>query len=174
MIRLRELREDDAQFMIEWMHDPDYQKCFKKNMLGISLEDAKHFCNQAKISDDIKNGDSLHFAVVDDLDEYMGTISLKDIDWDNSSAEYAIVIRKSACGKGYAYRATHMLLDLAFRKYGLHRVYLNVFSDNTAAIKLYEKCGFIYEGEFREHICRDGKFINWKWYGILHDEYTVK
>ena len=67
-----------------------------------------------------------------------------------------------------------MLLDLAFRKYGLHRVYLNVFSDNTAAIKLYEKCGFIYEGEFREHICRDGKFINWKWYGILQDEYTVK
>ena len=50
-------------------------------------------------------------------------------------------------------------------------MYLNVLADNEAAIRLYEHCGFSYEGEFREHLQREGIYINLKWYAILENEF---
>ena len=172
MIRLRELQEKDAALMLEWMHDPEVQKGFKKNMLDASLEDALIFCVNSKVPETISQGDDLHFAIVDEDDEYLGTISLKSIDLENKTAEYAITTRKKAHGKGIAYMATGLVLKKAFREYGLHRVYLNVFSNNEAAIRLYERCGFSCEGEFRDHLNIGGVYMNWKWYGILESEYS--
>ena len=171
MISLRELHEKDAPFMIEWMHDPDNQRWFKKDMLGTSIENVKSFCLSSKIPKLIKNGDNLHFAIVDESDEYLGTVSLKSIDFDNMTAEYAIATRKKARGRGVATVATYEVLKKAFIDYELNRVYLNVFSNNVPAIKLYERCGFKFEGEFREHLRINGKFVNWKWYGILAKEF---
>ena len=118
---------------------------------------------------DVQKG--LHFAIVNDDDEYLGTVSLKEIDLVNKSVEYAITLRKKAQGLGYAYIATGQVLKKAFREYGLHRVYLSVYADNVKAIRLYERCGFSYEGEFREHLKVGNHFVNWKWYGILENEY---
>lgn len=174
MITLRELKMKDAPLMLEWMHDPDIQKCFKKNMLDTTLEEAKKFCAVSKIPNRVKQGDTLHFAIVDENDEYLGTISLKNIDLENQSAEYAITTRKKIHGCGIAKRATGLLLKKAFREYKLHRVYLNVLADNESAIKLYERCGFKYEGEFRDHLNIGGKYMNWKWYGLLENEYNEK
>jgi diamine N-acetyltransferase len=174
MITLRELREDDAELMLEWMHDPDIQKGFKKNMLDRSIDDARKFCIDAKIPQRITSGVSIHLAIVDDTDEYLGTVSLKNIDLDSMTAEYAITTRKKTNGKGVGYAATGMILKKAFYEYGLHRVYLSVFADNTNAISLYEKCGFKFEGEFREHIRKENQYMNWKWYGILNTEYSER
>lgn len=171
MIYLRELKTTDAALMLEWMHDEDIQKAFKHDFSETSLKEAEAFCAGTKIPDNIESGMSLHFAIADSGDEYLGTISLKEIDLENGSAEYAIVTRKKAHGKKVAYKATGLILRMAFMKYGLHRVYLNVYSNNTAAIKLYEKCGFVYEGEFREHFIMENQYINWKWYSMLESEF---
>jgi len=174
LIRLRELQIKDAPLMIEWMHDPIIQKSFKKNMLDATMSDVECFCKSSKIPEVIKTGDSLHMAIVDANDEYLGTISLKDIDLENMTAEYAITTRMKAHGKGVAYKATGLILEKAFNEIGLHKVYLNVFSNNEPAIRLYEKAGFKWEGEFREHIKLDEKYMDWKWYGMLDSEYDKK
>lgn len=173
MISLRELKEKDAPLMLEWMHDPEIQKGFKKNMMGASLDDAKNFCRKALTPEVLSEGISLHFAIVDEDDEYLGTISLKDISLDNLSAEYAITLRQKAQGKGIAYKATGLVLKKAFEDYDLHRVYLNVLADNDAAIRLYERSGFTFEGEFRDHLFLNGSYHNWKWYSILSNEFKA-
>ncbi|MCR5397386.1 MAG: GNAT family N-acetyltransferase [Lachnospiraceae bacterium] len=172
MIKLRKLQKKDAPLMLEWMHDVDIQKCFKKNMLNISLFEAQDFCENSNIIPPQKSGESLHFAIVNEEDEYLGTVSLKDVDLENLSAEYAIATRKIAHGKGVGSTATALVLEKAFNDLGLHRVYLNVLSNNIPAIRLYEKSGFKFEGEFREHIRQDGEYLNWKWYGILANEFN--
>ena len=172
MIILRELHEKDAEYMLEWMHDSDIQKSFQKNMMDMKLEDVIKFCKQAVITDEIVDGQSIHYAIVDDNDdEYLGTISLKDISTKNMTAEYAISTRKKAHGRGIAKAATGLILKKAFFDYNLNRVYLNVLSDNIAAIKLYVKCGFRFEGEFREHLVLNGKRVSLKWYGMLENEF---
>ncbi len=172
MIRLRELKVSDAPYMLEWMHDPYVQRCFRKDMLGITLEQAQEFCRNSVVPSKLKTGDDIHFAIVDENDEYLGTISLKKVDLENKKAEYAVTTRQKTRGTGAAFKATGDLLKKAFREYGLHRVYLNVFADNQIAIKFYEKCGFKYEGEFREHLLINQEYKSWKWYGILDSEYN--
>jgi diamine N-acetyltransferase len=169
---LRRLQLKDSLFMLEWMHDKDIQKGFRRPMLSMKEEDVNKFIEDANIQ--VDEGCSLHFAIVDDnSDEYLGTISLKEINLINKNAEYAISLRKKAQGKGIAFKATQELLIKAFDEYGLERVYLNVFSDNTKAIRLYEKSGFLYEGEFRNHLMVNGEIKSLKWYGILKNEFKA-
>ncbi len=171
MIDLRELREDDAENMLEWMHDPECQRGFQKDMMSISLEEARRFCREARLTADLQNGQSMHWAVIDETDEYLGTISLKKINMDCHSAEFAISLRQKAHGRGVGVEAIRLLLKKGFEELGLHRIYMTVLADNIAAIRLYEKCGFIYEGELRDHIFARGHYISWKIYAMLDREY---
>ena len=150
---------------------PDIQKGFKKKMKNASIEDTICFINKSKMPEIILTGTSLHFAIVNENDEYLGTVSLKNIDMENKTAEYAITTRKIAQGRGISVAATEKVLKKAFNEIGLHRVYLSVFSTNESAIKFYEKIGFKYEGEFREHFFINGEYVNWKWYGLIKEEY---
>lgn len=172
MTTLRELDPSDAPLMLEWMHDPDVQKGFRRAMSSMTLDDARRFCELARLPPGgPRGGDDLHYAIAGGGGEYLGTISLKHVDLENRSAEYAIVLRKKAQGRGVAREATRLLLEKAFGELRLHRVYLNVLSDNEKAIRLYERCGFAFEGEFREHLFLNGRFVNWKWYAILETEF---
>ena len=171
MITLRQLRVEDAPLMLEWMQEPAIQKFFRRNMTDMTLADAERFCAGASVPDAPSDGDSLHWAIVNGEDEYLGTISLKGMDLKNKTAEYAISTRMCAHGKGIAKKATGLVLKKAFEDYALHRVYLNVLSDNEAAVRLYERCGFVYEGGFREHLMLGGRFATLKWYGMLASEY---
>ena len=147
MIKLRVLRETDAEKMWEWVLDPETQRSFQRDMSKTTLEMARQFCKNEKNGQNDYPNKSLHFAIVDETDEYLGTISLKNIDYNNKSAEYAIALRKMARGKGVAGKATRLLLKKGFEEMKLHRIYLTVFADNFSAIKMYERNGFIYEGE---------------------------
>ncbi len=167
---LRELRENDAMAMLEWMHDPEIQRCFREGIAKKSLEDVIIFIRQARVDGGIR--DDYHFAIADEKnDEYLGTVSLKNIDMASRTAEYAISLRRKAQGRGIAYSATVQILRLAFEEMGLERIYLNVLSENERAIRLYERIGFILEGEFRKHLYLRGEYHNLKWYGMLQEDY---
>jgi diamine N-acetyltransferase len=173
-ISLRRLEKADAPLMLEWMHDEDIQRSFQRNMMSATLQDAEDFCQSAAVPDELQGGENIHFAIADENDEYLGTVSLKNVDVKNKTAEYAIVTRKKAHRKGVAAQATKLVLQKAFEEYGLHRVYLNVLENNQVAIKLYEKSGFSYEGEFKQHILKDGKYMNLQWYGMLEETFRGK
>lgn len=168
-MKLRELKLTDAIGMLEWMHDPEIQKCFRFNTQGKTLLDVEKFI-QTSVATPI-NGRSVHLAIADDMDEYLGTISLKDVDMVSKNAEYAIILRKCAQGKGIGAMATKKILGIAFDDFGLEKVYLNVLADNEPAIRLYEKMGFVYEGQFRKHLFLHGEYKTLKWYSILKEEY---
>lgn len=166
---LRALRMSDAEGMLEWMHDGKIASYFRTDMMERTIEDVHEFISNAN-----ENKDSLHYAICIDDGEYLGTISLKNIDLLNMQAEYAIVLRKGAQGKGIAYQATKQILDIAFKELNLQRVYLNVLADNKRAISTYTKCGFVFEGTFRQAIRILGKFRDLSWYSILKDDYIVR
>lgn len=168
-MRLRQLQSKDCLGMLEWMHDPEQVKYFRVDMSAKREKDVVEFIKQADTIP--QHGKSIHYAIVDEADEYLGTISLKAINLQDRNAEYAISLRRTAQGRNVAYDATKELLDIAFSKLNLERVYLNVLSENERAIRLYEKCGFILEGEFRNHLCLRGQYQNLMWYAMLKTEY---
>lgn len=149
--------------MLEWMHDGRINCNFRFDFASMTREKALDFIENSFTE---KNQS---FAFVDENDKYLGTISLKNISMLDKSAEYAIVASIDAQGTGAAKVATEELLQYAFKELGLHRVYLNVLEENRRANRFYEKCGFVYEGCFREHLFLRGRYRNLNWYAIVDD-----
>lgn len=159
---LRKLMDKDALYMLEWMHDKEITSGFQRPFSEFTLDDVLVFIHNSY------NNENQNFAFVNERDEYMGTISLKHISYVNDKAEYAIVSRRCAQGTGIAKQATQELLDYAFHKIGLHKVYLSVLEENIRAQKFYEKCGFRREGLEKDAVKIDGKYHNHIWYGIVN------
>lgn len=168
---LRRLKREDAEGMLEWMHDKDICKNFREGIEHKTAEDVYKFIENADYT--IRNEANLHFAVVDEKDEYMGTISLKNLNLKDQNAEYAISLRKSAQRKGLAAKATLGLFKYAFEDIGLHKIYLNVLEENIHAIHFYEKIGFCLEGTAKDHLFLRGKYQNLRWYSITAEMYCT-
>lgn len=71
-----------------------------------------------------------------------------------------MAVRDDWRGKGVGTALMRAALDLADNWLGLTRVELTVFTDNAAAIALYEKFGFEVEGTHRRHAFRDGGYVD--------------
>lgn len=98
-----------------------------------------------------------------------GLIGLLYIDTKNKKAEYYITIGNyKYLGKGIAAKASKLLLDYAFNNL---RVYLYTETDNLAAVKLYEKVGFVREGTIKKDLFSRGRFVDRYIYGITKDKF---
>lgn len=136
-MQLRKLELKDAPFMLEWMHDDNVTHNLNTDFASKKIEDAEAFIlASADISHD------LHMAIVSDTDEYMGTVSLKHVDKKNGNAEFAIIVRKIAMGRGYAWYGMIEIIHFAFEKMNLDCVYWCVSEKNVRAISFYNKHGF--------------------------------
>lgn len=166
---IRKLEKKDAEFMYEWMHEVEVTKNLQADFGSFSLSKVEAFIDKA--STQTLSDDNLHYAIVNEDDEYMGTISLKNINPKDKNAEYAIVTRRCAHGKGYAFIATMDIFKVAFNDVKLEKVYLYVSTQNVAANKFYRKCGFIEEGVFRKHISISNELVDIRWYSKLKEEY---
>lgn len=166
---LRPLMEEDAKLMLEWMHDPDINCWFQIDFSEYVEQQALDFIRKANETNGSKT--QYHYAITEADGKYLGTVSLKNVDMVNRNAEYAICMRKEGMGKGLAFRATQDVLKIAFDELKLNRVYLNVLSDNTKAIALYERSNFRYEGEWRAHLFLNNRFCSLKWYGLQREEW---
>lgn len=161
---IRRLEYKDVRFMLEWMHDQDTKRAFRFPFEQSTEESVMEFIDHSFTDA------SRHFAIVNDFDEYLGTVSLKNISQLDKSAEYAIVVRCIVRGTGVAEIATKEVLEYAFGTLGLHRVYLNVLAKNERARHFYTKCGFVYEGTSRDAIMLNGRYESLAWYGIINDK----
>jgi RimJ/RimL family protein N-acetyltransferase len=94
--------------------------------------------------------------------EPIGFTMLRDIDFRNRTAEYAISIGPAAArGRGYGSEATFLMLDYAFTALGLNNVLLTTASFNQGGLRAYQKAGFREIGR-RRHC--------WQLAGQLYDE----
>lgn len=136
-MKLRTLEKKDAELMLEWMHDPDVVYWLSANFASKTIEDCYAF-----IKDSANSGCDLHLAIVDDDDNYMGTVSLRNMDMDDRAAEFAVTVRKTAMGKGYSKFGMKEILRRGFEEEGLNAIYWCVSEKNERAVRFYDKNGY--------------------------------
>lgn len=134
-MNLRKLKQKDAPFMLEWMHDPFVTRFLRADFASKTIEDCKMFIELSQNSHI-----NIHMAVTDDNDTYMGTASLKNI--NNGMAEFAIVIRRKAMGDGYSRYGMNEIIHIGIDKLKLNLVYWFVSPENKRAIRFYDKNGY--------------------------------
>ena len=155
--------------MLEWMLDADLTSGLHDDYTAKTILDAECFIQAAQSMHPEK-----HYAIANDEDEYMGTISLRNIDLDEGNAELAVVVRRDALSKGYALHGILEVLDVAFKDLGLNSVYWRVKAGNSRAIRFFEKHGFnTLDEDVPYHILsQHSQETDSIWYAVLNgDDY---
>lgn len=73
-------------------------------------------------------------------------------------AHIGMVVKRGYRRQGVGSTLLTSAIDLAYNWFGLTRLELEVFTDNIAAIKLYEKFGFVIEGTSKAYALREGSY----------------
>jgi RimJ/RimL family protein N-acetyltransferase len=88
---------------------------------------------------------------------FLGEAVINELDVDNASANYRILLGSPHLGQGYGTEITRLVVDHALAV-GLHRLSLGVYDFNPRARRVYEKCGFVLEGRLRDALHWDGEW----------------
>jgi RimJ/RimL family protein N-acetyltransferase len=90
---------------------------------------------------------------IKETSKLIGTIGLRNIDWDKRVAEVAIFIGdKKERNKGYGTEAMKIMLETGFKELGLEKTFLRVRPSNLRARHVFQKFGFREEHVSGEYI----------------------
>jgi RimJ/RimL family protein N-acetyltransferase len=120
------------------------------------------------------DGGSIDFAVVlKQTGEVVGDVDLYLTSAEHRQGEIGFVFHPDHQGHGYATEAGRLLLDLAFREYGLHRVVGRLESRNTASARVLERLGMRREADLVENEWVKGEWQSETVYAILDREWQT-
>ncbi len=168
-IILREYRSEDLSALRAWVNDKETTRYLAGAYRRPQTWEQTEEWLMRRLNGDA-GGES--FVIADRVTmKYLGQCDLMMIDPIARKAELAIVVLSENRNKGVGKEAIDLLLEYAFNDMNLNRVWLKCAKDNAPAIRLYEKAGFQMEGELRNDMFIDGKYVNACIMGILQSEY---
>ena len=81
-------------------------------------------------------------------------------------------MKKVTEGKGIAKRIQLNLYDYVFYDMGMHRLYSHILTFNTHEINnVHIACGYRVEGVMKDHVYKNGEFIDVTVMGITVDQW---
>jgi len=168
LINLRTLEKNDLEQIMKWINDIEVTKYLSSFLFPVSRPEEEKYLEKMMS----KNDKQKNLVIETKEGNYIGQITLDNIDWKNRNAELVIVIgNKEYWGKGYGTDAIKTLLDHAFNQMNLYNIYLWVFDYNQRGVRCYEKCGFKRDGSLRKIHFYQGRFHNSILMSILKDEF---
>jgi len=169
-IRLRALTLSDIENTLKWHNQEDISYFYSGHPFPVNIEFEKKWYEKILTS---------NFPVTVFGIEYIknqiliGITVLKDINLINRTAEFAIFIGDNEYRKkGLSSEASLETLRFGFFNLGLNRISLKVLEENKAAIKLYNRIGFINEGTLRNSVFKNNSFRNEFVMSILKKEFN--
>ncbi len=171
-VSLRPRTADDLDLLFEIAADLDTWE--ERNPQGPRPLTREYFdARLARAAESDAPGDPVSLVV--DVDgAAVGGASLFDFDSLARHAEAGIALAQTARGRGIGTAAIIQLVEFGFRRHNLRRIHLQAISSNVAAIRAYEKAGFVTEGRQRQHAWVRGAYEDIVRMGILRSEQTTR
>lgn len=172
-IRLRTLRIEDLEIIHSWRDDTELRFLTMMHPFPITLEQDREWLMD-RLSDSTNK--SLVYGIEqNDRNLLVGYVQLKQIDLLHKHAFLGVLIgafdnRK----KGLGTEAIFLILKYGFSFIGLNKISLHVLKENSNAIKLYERLGFIEEGTFIKQFYFDGRFHDVLRMAIFNDNGVIR
>lgn len=141
-VLIRPLAQADAQVSYKWRNDPDVWKFTGSRPNSEITEEIEREWLANTLTDESKK----RFAILVD-GVYVGNVQLTDISANQSAVFHIFIGDTTYWGKGIATEATYQILTYAKEVLHLALVSLQVKKENAAAVKSYEKNGFVVVDE---------------------------
>ncbi|WP_426565825.1 GNAT family N-acetyltransferase [Angustibacter sp. McL0619] len=164
-VRLRARTDEDLDVLFEIAGDLDTWE-ERSPEVPRPLTRERFNARLAQAADSGGPREAVSFVV--DLDgTAVGGASLFDFDSFARHAEAGISLVPNARGRGIGTAAISQLVEFGFVRCNLRRIHLQAIASNTAAIRAYEKAGFVIEGRQREHAWVRGAYEDIVLMGVL-------
>lgn len=150
-------KESFCRNMAAWVHDDEATHYMLTGVFPMTHEALqREYDRIGETSADIV------LAVIRKEDQaFVGIAGLYGIAWQARYAEFRIFLGdKSAWNGGLGTEAAALMVDYAFDRLNLNKVWLGVNEENKGAIKSYEKAGFAHEGRLRQEVYRNGRYYD--------------
>ncbi len=158
-----------SEAYLSWLNDQEVYKYLESGG-NYSMNQLEDYLARAEANENL-----LFWAIIrKDSGEHIGNIKIDPVHKVHNRGEYGILIGdKSSWGKGFAKEASLAVLSFAFTQLQLRKVTLGVVEENVAAVRLYEKMGFVTEGRHIDHSMYDGKLCNTLRMAFFRDSYLT-
>lgn len=152
-LKIRPLQPEDAYQLHPILTHPQVAR----NLLQVPSKTLASTVSWANTMDPMR-----HRFVAERDGQVVGMGSLKQTNRPRlfHSGSLGLYLHPDYWGKGIGSALMAQLLDMADNWLNLKRVELEVFTDNAAAIRLYEKFGFVPEGVRCKASFRDGELVD--------------
>lgn len=144
--------EDVTDRYVAWLSDPQTTRFMGWRAFPSSRESIAEYVRSRR------QGQSLFLAVVEKrTDRHLGNLHLGPIDWVHRRSELAMLLgERGAWGKGYMTEAFELVIDHAFNALNLHKLKAGTDEGNAAAVRVFQKTGWVEEGRLRHETFREG------------------
>lgn len=163
---LSQLKEEDFPFVTEYLQDKIFSDVTSNIPYPYTGEHAKSWMKMSRES--FENNTGYTFAVRNKEGQILGAIGLHDRDDDK--AELGYWMGKPFWNKGYITEAATALIDFGFNELQINKIYATYFLDNPASGRIMEKTGMEKEALLKQHLKKDGKYIDVMMYSILKNK----
>ena len=170
-VSLRPRTDDDLDLLFEIAADLDTWE-ERNPQAPRPLTRDRFDARLARSVDSDAAGDAV-LLVIDVDGVAVGSASLFDFDFLARHAEAGVSLVQNARGRGVGTAAVIQLVEFGFVRHNLRRIHLQAIASNIAAIRAYEKAGFVIEGRQREHAWVRGAYEDIVRMGILRSERTT-
>jgi diamine N-acetyltransferase len=170
-VYLRPGERSDIPLFVAWFNDWRTSRTLGlRSPMSVPLEEAWF---ERTVADQGKGGYHFTMCLVEG-DRPIGTAGLFDLDLGDGAAGLGISIgRPEDRGHGWGSHGLRALLRFGFGQLRLERIWLDVYTLNPGARRLYERVGFVHEGTLRHAAFREGVFIDVDRMAILAAEWRA-
>jgi ribosomal-protein-alanine N-acetyltransferase len=120
-----------------------------------TFADAERFLAKALSGEDRE----VRFAIETAEGELAGGIGLiPGTDIERLNAEIGYWLGEPYWGRGFAPAAVRAMTEYGFTEMGLARIFAITMVENTASVRVLDKCGYVCEGRMRKSAIKRGVF----------------
>lgn len=155
---LRQITFDDAEMLFDMRSDPEMM-AYIPRPLAKTMDDVTALIQS--IHDGDEKGESVLWAISYKNDaKLLGTIGYYRLKPEHFRAEVGYLLHRDFWQKGIMYEALQSVLEFGFNTMNCHSIEAVIDPNNIASEHLLQKCGFVKEAHFKEHIFWNGQFLD--------------
>lgn len=155
-VYLRSITYDDTDMIVRWRNQDNVIRYF------FYRGEFTRESHENWLKTRVETGEVEQFIVVlKDGDRPVGCTYIRDIDHENSKAEYGVFLGEADIrGMGIGKEILNLTVKYAFDVLKLHRIYARVKETNKPSLYSFLHSGFEQEAVLRDSVISDGEYVN--------------
>lgn len=170
-LRLREITNDDTEGLIELFSSEESMR-FLNFPPVTNQEEAR--ATVERFAGEYERQEAINWGItLQGDDRLIGNVGTDKWEKSDRRIDVGWTIVPALWGLGYATEAARAMIGWLFVNLDLHRISADCTDGNIASERVMLKCGFTYEGTWREACWEHGRFVDIKQFGLLRREFKV-